>query len=300
MVNKLICLIAVIDMIFCMPLSSTEEPHLILNALDADALPRHFRTFKDPYKVPLSTPPTRKGLDALRLSGSAQFSQREFSAILKHVSNAGPLYDIDLRQEFHGFLNGLAISWFISRDWINRGKSSREIAEQETKLLQSLLGQKSVVVSIVQLKSSGGGILEAKKLPMEVKTVQDEQAVMQSSGVNYQRLYVTDHMAPEPDEVERFLQVYRSLPSHAWLHIHCAGGDGRTTTFMAMVDMLHNAKDVAFDDILARQYCLGGSDLAHLGDPQDWKTPLAKQRLEFLKAFYDKAKNGNADKQHSQ
>lgn len=288
-----IYLTTLLSVCLCFALTGTEEPVLILNAANEEAPPRHFRTCNDPYENAPANSPTRKGLDGLNLSGSAQFSQLELAAVVKRVGT--PLYDVDLRQEFHGFLNGAAVSWFVSRDWINRGKSDSAIAAEEKALLKKLQLLKSVTLAKVEKKNSEGGILESTQHIYEVKTVQDEQELAASAGVGYLRLYVTDHLVPPDDAVNRFVQFYRTLPANAWLHIHCAGGDGRTTTFMAIVDMLRNAKEVAFEEILSRQYLLGGIDLTHLGPPEEWKYPYAAERLEFLKKFYAYARENRDD-----
>lgn len=260
-----------------------DEPLLILNAPDIEMLPPQFRTCEDAFRQDKALP--RQGLEKLHLSGSAQFSQSGLSAILKQVSSR-PLFIVDLRQEFHGFLNGNAVSWFVNKDWINRDRPISEIARQEKNLFKQLQEMKQVLVTQVQRKSSDGGILQSTQKLFPVARAMEEQELAEAAGAGYLRLYVTDHLPPSMEEIERFLAFYRALPPNSWLHVHCAGGDGRTTSLMAIVDMLHNAKDLSFEEIIARQHALGGSNLAHFGDPLDWKFPYAKQRLEFLKKFY--------------
>lgn len=263
--------------------SLNEEPLLILNAPDIEMLPPRFRTCEDACPQQGALP--RQGLDNLRMSGSAQFSQSGLCAILKRVSER-PLCIVDLRQEFHGFLNGNAVSWFVNKNWINRNKPNCEIAQQEKFLFKQLQGMKRIPVTQIQRKSSDGGILQSSQKTFPLSQAIEEREVVEACGIGYFRLYLTDHMAPTMQEIERFLAFYQTVPAGTWLHLHCAGGRGRTTSMMSLIDMLHNAKEISFADIIARQHALGGSNLAHPGDPVDWKYPCAMQRLKFLKDFY--------------
>ena len=249
-------------------------------------LPKHFRVCREPYLKVEAKEPQRTGLDTLNLSGSAQFSKNALDAIIIHLNHKGPFCIIDLRQEFHGYLNGSAVSWYIPKDWINRDKIPSQIAEQEKKLLDELKSQDKVSVTTIEEKGEAGEILKSTHQVFPVLTVEDEKQVSTKANANYLRLYVTDHLAPNELEVNRFIKFITSQPEDYWLHIHCAGGDGRTTTFMAMVDMLHNAKKVPFDEIINRQHLLGGIDLSHLGEKDGWKYPYAKERYEYLRRFY--------------
>lgn len=78
-------------------------------------LPRNFRTCQSSFhgvehkyasEVDPSYIPSRKGLDDLHISGSGQFSARQFDALVHELrkKTKGPIYDVDLRQESHGFL----------------------------------------------------------------------------------------------------------------------------------------------------------------------------------------------------
>jgi len=72
------------------------------------------------------------------------------------------------------------------------------------------------------------------------------------------------------------------------LHFHCRGGDGRTTTFLAMHDIINNAPQVSVNDILIRQYLLGGINLddTQPGDATSFKYPFAVERADFMRDFY--------------
>jgi hypothetical protein len=62
----------------------------------------------------------------------------------------------------------------------------------------------------------------------------------------------------------------------------------RTTTFLAMHDIINNAPQVTADDILTRQYLLGGVNLgdATSGDSKSFKYPYAVGCEQFMRAFW--------------
>lgn len=204
--------------------------------------PEHFRTFAQAF-------------------GSAQFNREQLSHVLEKISNKN-IYDVDLRQETHAFVdNGTPVSLYGERDWSNKGLSDAAVAAKEKDFLQQLAKTEKGVIS--------------------------EQQLVTSMGLHYEHFPVTDHMAPTDQEVVRFLKFYRSLPQNTLIYFHCHGGDGRTTTFLAMYDILHNAQKDSLDTILARQYKLDGVNLAKAPtDRPEWFTQAAKDRFAFLQKFY--------------
>ena len=265
-----------------------ESMTLILNMENQEVLPRNFRTASDPVNLEGSVwKPSLEGLNVLRMSGSAQFSEKSVQAILTRLQQPRRFIIVDLRQESHGFVNGIAISWFTEKDWGNKGKSLEEVELTEKNLLADLLKQKSIVLHTITEKTPQGNIESETSYPVIVKNVATEAKVAEYAEVGYFRIAVTDHMGPSEDDVERFLLFLKGLPKDGWLHFHCAAGEGRTTTFMAMYDMYHNAKKVSFDDIIDRQWLLGGSRLSQLPASTRWKYPCALERYQFLKRFYD-------------
>src|SRR5262249_320118 len=50
---------------------------------------------------------------------------------------------------------------------------------------------------------------------------------------------VTDHFPPF-QMLEPFITLFTQIdPAKDWVHFHCHGGDGRTTTFLALYDMAY-------------------------------------------------------------
>lgn len=96
-------------------------------------------------------------------------------------------------------------------------------------------------------------------------------------------------MAPRSEEVDRFVAAAAGLPPETWLHFHCHGGDGRTTTFLAIWDMMHNAGRVSVEEIVRRQALLGPLDLFAVGDGSSWAYPFAVEQARFIRRFHQYA-----------
>jgi hypothetical protein len=269
----------------------TEEPNhkviMILNMQNDAILPRHFRTSKDEFKTNENYLPSRKGLNELNVSGSAQFSEESLKVLLKHLGNPQKLSILDLRQESHGFLNGTAVSWFALNNWANLGKTLEEVEKNEQELLAYALQQQKVTLyRIVKKSSEGDTFPETTPFSFHVKTSQTEKMLAAQLSIGYVRIPVTDHLRPTDENVDQFVYFVQSLPKDQWLHIHCAAGVGRTTTFMVMYDILKNARHVSFDDIMKRQWFLGGMDLKKIPEKYPWKAPHSIKRFQFVKEFY--------------
>jgi Protein-tyrosine phosphatase. len=108
--------------------------------------------------------------------------------------------------------------------------------------------------------------------------------------MDYIRVTVTDTERPEDDMVDYFVKKVRKLPEDTWLHFHCKAGMGRTTTFMAMYDMMKNSKKVSLEDIMERQELLGGVKLLK---PVGGKESESQKRSDFLRQFYQYTKENN-------
>jgi hypothetical protein len=213
------------------------------------------------------------GLNRLRASGSGQFSLCGLRCIKRQFS-ACSLYVIDLREESHGFVGGSAISWRGSYNGANRGLTETAIAEEEARLLREL------------------AVHNPQHHGTTAAVVSEEQAVRQEKA-EYIRFFVTDRHRPQDETVDRFVRFVLSLPDDVWLHFHCLGGSGRTTTFLLMYDMLHNAGEVSLNDILLRQNVLGGRDMFAIDSTNPFLHQAGLERLRFIQAFYDYCKEAS-------
>lgn len=269
-----------------------------LDEADKDGLPRNFRTTNSAFgkadakfSLDENYVPSRKGLEQLKASGSAEFSEKEFATVMKELKKqtSGPTYILDLRQESHGFFNGDAVSWYGKRNWGNVGRSQEEALQDEKHRLKMAQGKNIETARLNKQKEES----DIKK-ELAVKTMSEEELVS-AAGVHYVRIASTDHVWPDADAIDTFITFYKQLPEDAWLHFHCAAGSGRTTTYMAIYDMMRNP-DVSLKDILYRQYLLGGTYIAYMPkDDQSWRTQYYDEKAVQIKRFYDYVQANHAN-----
>jgi hypothetical protein len=277
------------------------------SALDASPLPRMFRSSLDtikPDKCPLTgVKPSVKGLREINASGSSQYSRGQMESVLNSGRVRTPLMVIDRRQESHGFVHvqpalygetEIAIGWFAERDWMNVGKGLPSIEVDERQRLTAAARTRHLLVNWVKTKTAEDGICTADAHTVNPSAIASEREVVEKLGQTYLRLPTTDHTRPRDAEVDEFVRFASKLTRDTWLHFHCRGGDGRTTTFMVMHDIMCNAPAVSVDDIVCRQFLLGGADLDEATrdrrDPKkraSFAFPFAIERRDFVSDFYE-------------
>ena len=261
---------------------------LVLDMRNEATLPKHFRTSND---LSMNDNVDETGLADLHIAGSAQFSKLSLQQVLQHLKTKHVTI-IDLRQESHGFLNGNAVSWYGPHNADNTGKKALQIEKDQAQALHQLEKQQSVKVDLILKKTANELIDKTKTMEFNVHSVSTEADLAGSLHLNYRRLYIQDFHPPTAQQVDQFIKMVQTIPKNQWIYFHCRGGVGRSTTFMVMYDMMHNAKRVSFDAILVRQKAIGGKDLREI--PSDgWKQKYAILRLNFLKDFYHYCYNNN-------
>jgi hypothetical protein len=269
------------------PPEDATKPLLVWDVAAADrtGLPRNFRTTSDPIKSKDTQVPNLVGLAELHASGSGEFTESNLSAMLPKLH--GPVTIFDLRQEDHVFVNGEPISWYATNNWANVGKTNEAILASEATHVSAI--KAGSVLSLSDAKTKKGGDASSVET-VTVARVGTEKDIVTAAGAFYRRITVSDHSRPLDGEVDRFIADVRSLPADAWAHFHCRAGKGRTTTFLALYDMLRNASRVSLEDIVQRQSLLiGDYDLLAAADDAG-KAGVAEDRTAFVRAFYEYAR----------
>ncbi|MBS4167597.1 hypothetical protein [Parachlamydia sp. AcF125] len=248
---------------------------LLVNMSNRPDLPRNFRICHQK----LSSSINSNHLADLNASASAQFCPASLSKILS-VLPTNKVTLIDLREESHGFINGDAVSWYGTRGWSNRGKTLAQIEHDQLEKL-SIHGKKSFLIAYKQ-----------KTYPILLfpRQVFSEKELASSLNIGYLRLPVTDHCRPTDEIIDQFVAFTRTLPPDTWLHFHCSAGQGRTTTFLVMYDIIKNATKVSLEHIIERHEALGGINLFSLPSDHFWKHEHAEQRAQFIRMFYEYCK----------
>lgn len=269
--------------------ASEQETLLIIKMKDEAILPEGFRTCKTPFSDKFKDL-NRQGFEDLNISGSSQFSVKSLEKILETINWNQMFFVVDLRQECHGYINGNAVTWYTNRNWGNRDLSLRQIENKENDLIASVLKMKKINLYQITAEDKNATLMpEAIPILTDVKNAFTERKLAEHLNLQYFRIPVTDHMKPTDKDINRFVSFIKVLPKNVWIHFHCSGGIGRTTSFMAMFDMMRNAKILSFDEIIQRQIAIGGKDLADVVETKvtkAWKAPFAVERYEMLKQFY--------------
>jgi hypothetical protein len=254
-----------------------------------------------------------------RASGSHQLDFDEFVRVLGQ-GVVGPdkpstLYLVDLREETHGFFDGIAVSWYADNDFANVGQPKDWITAEEKARLGALAGRMTQVFTIEDDRRDNREqqrVMPASYRDIVVGAAYDEAEIakmltakFKPATVAYVRIPVTDHCAPSDAALDELRTVANKVTPNDWVHFHCHGGDGRTTTFLAMYDMWCWKKAnypgyLSLEGFACRQYklaphyCLNpfGCNCVPPPPPPSqpiagWKRPLALERWQKLQQFHD-------------
>ncbi|MBR1709763.1 MAG: dual specificity protein phosphatase family protein, partial [Clostridia bacterium] len=181
---------------------------------------------------------------------------------------------IDLRQESHGFVNGIPISWYGLHNWANVGMSLEEIERDEQERFEPMVG---TVIKAYGTKEP------VKETEIHVEHFMTERELVESEGFEYFRLPIQDHTWPAPDTLDTFIEFVKDKDD-VWLHFHCQAGKGRTGILMMVYDMMKNPQ-LAMEDIVVRQTMLGGSYPLYTED--NYKAPYYAEKARMTPLFYE-------------
>ena len=260
---------------------------------DTSANSPKLKSWRDPstlYKSAKAKNLNIIGLDRLKASASAMPSVNGLLTIKNRITKASnglaeDIYIVDLRQEPHGYLNNDAITLVGDHNWANRNRTATSALMAEKKWLQAL-STETVLNNVLSSSQYKSNQLSAGKV-VPVKEIISEKRAAINASLHYVRLMVTDHMQPGDVEVDTFVQLINNLPPNAWIHLHCRGGKGRTTTFMVMLDMLRNSSQVSFNDIIKRQAAVSPYyDMLDVHRKHIELTRFYEQRAQFIQQFY--------------
>ena len=100
---------------------ANSEIHIVEDAPNNASLPIHFRRAFCNIGSDNCAFINKKGLLHLHISGSGQFSESGLKIIQEIIPPNFSIIDIDLREESHGFINGIAVSWKNEFNNANKG-----------------------------------------------------------------------------------------------------------------------------------------------------------------------------------
>ena len=118
---------------------SSDNVNLVLDSLTYNSIiPKNFRKTADLMVLNNNKNLNLKGLDKLNISASQQFSEDNLPLLTKAIGTSLPITVVDLRQESHGFINGLAVSWAGLKNNANKRLTKEQILEDEANKLKSV------------------------------------------------------------------------------------------------------------------------------------------------------------------
>lgn len=238
------------------PIPNRKEDFLVMDTDKTTPLPSRYRD-----------------IPSLNISGSAQFQPSQVENLKKKI-NVLDTYIVDLRQETHGFLNDDAVSFYSPERLLNNGFNSEETLKSEKEKFGAIKAG-----DIENIFNKRG----AFKKSIVVDKSQIELNLVKNAGFNYVLFATRDGHIPTPTMVDSFVSFIVKTPSTTHLHFHCNHGEGRTTMFMAMFQMIKESSFKSLEEILDEQLEAGGIVLTN-------KTT----RAHFLQDFYQYTKENAA------
>ncbi|MDB6095744.1 MAG: hypothetical protein JWM09_22 [Francisellaceae bacterium] len=230
-------------------------------------------------------------LKALKASGSGQFSKKQLLNMLDNLPSK-KIIIVDLRREYHGFVNDKPISWYANKNRYNLFSKDFNILREEQILIDNLLKFPNIKLHEVITKKEGE-IIQSLSHNWPVLSAYTEISLVPLYGLGYKRFVVLDHHKPNDIIIDEFVSWIKQLPKDTWLHFHCRKGRGRSTTFLALYDIIKNANVLTIEEIVNRQYLLGGTDLFKIPTSKEklWKKEPLIARAQFIKKFYEYVKD---------
>lgn len=192
------------------------------------------RDIKEKFTQPMNT----EGLSDVRSSGS---NRPIFSDLRKRLSHVkGKIYIIDLTGGEIPYLYGKYPHDFL-------GYGQKNPYEFELRLRRFLV--------------HGLGEVNPETHPQDYTTEED---AAHKNGFEYTKFFNTRRQPPTGDIIDKIIHLVETQGPEDWLHFHCYGGKGRTTVALLLVDILKNGKKLSLEEIVERQFRMGGINIFDL------------------------------------
>lgn len=227
----------------------------------------------------LFSAPSRQGLDDLQVSGSANVDQSVLNNIEKEVksrnsqiSNIIILNITDEEESGNYYYKGIPITKFL----YHKTSDGNIITPIEN---QSLFKRvRSYLYHLVY--------------GFDKHLITSSQELVENNGFKFVRCQARRHHSLSSENYQCLIDVIKNVTKNDWIHVHCAAGHSRTTTFLVMYDIMQNANTVSLEDIVKRQYLLGGENMFITPkDTGSWNPVQIQKRKENIELFYQYVKS---------
>jgi protein-tyrosine phosphatase len=250
------------------------------------------------HKLPINFRTINNGI--VEFSASGIFTKSQIVNAFSNV-NAKTIYVVDLLKEYHGFIDcsrdAIPFTWRALYNTVNFGVSYQNVEENEKQIIDKMrqkLANKAI--NIIAGFSSNEGAVE--KIYQEVKinkykSIVSEETLLKGEKINYLRLPCPDHTSPSYKSILDLAYFTQNTfdAQNDYIHFHCHGGKGRSTTFSVIFDMFirleHSVLNkISFETLLDFHRESGGKDLA-THPTEGWKVELAEERYNILGQLYN-------------
>lgn len=266
------------------------EHTLILNTINEGKIKvSNFRSSEDAW-LDKNAKFKKEGLNTLHASGSNQFSKAGITLLIAQLKKITPhIVVVDLRHDDHLFVNGLNVSTFETKDALLEPRTPEIITASKAALKAAILKSEKVEMRAIDTKYPKNDFDTRLTLTVKPTTVETPEEVVTNLGAEYLLIGSKRFSSVADEDVVRFVNFVRSKPADTWFHLHCKKGKSRTTMFLTILDMMRNADKISMEDIVNRQYLIGGINLFNVTakDPL-WpdEREAKKQWVVFLARFH--------------
>lgn len=269
---------------------SYDEKTLVLNTINEGKLSvANFRSTQDLW-LDSTVKFNKEGLTDLRASGSSQYTKAGITLLINKLkAKSSNIVVVDLRHDDHLFIDGLNVSTFETKEALLKPRTPENIRASVENLKQSLLNQTGIEIHAIDTKYPKNSFDDRLKLTLAPTEIETPEELVTSLGAQYLLIGSKRFSDVNDDDVTTMIEFVRSMPKDTWYHFHCKKGKSRTTMFMVLFDMMHNADKLTMEEIAQRQFMIGGINLFDI-TPKDptWEHEKAskKQWIVFLARFH--------------
>lgn len=281
----------------------SEKPLVLVTSNEDKVSVSNFRSMQD-HQLDPSVHINMVGLQDLRASASSQYSKIALSLLMKKLqSQTEHITLCDLRDDDHLFVDGKNVSDFQTRRELLRKRTQVEIIEAVERLKSEILSQEDIKLHAIDTAYPSNEFSKRFSIKFRPQEVLTPAELVESMKGSYLRIGTKRFSENIDEDIDHLLTHIESMPEDSWIHFSDIKGKGRTTFFMALYDLLHNADKVSWEDIIQRQHLIGGSNLFDI-TPKDrgWAPDreTKRQRVITLARFAEFAKEYIAKKERGE
>lgn len=195
-------------------------------------------------------------------SGSAQYSEAELTNLIDKLKKTGKKVVImDLRHDDHLYVDGMNMSAFETVSALLQPRTPEEIKASIKQLQTALKAQQVVQARGLETKYPRNEYDTRYVLTIKPRKIETPEELVTRLGAHYHLVGSKRFSGVSDDDVDGLIKLYREMGKDTWYHVNCKKGKSRTTLFSVILDMMHNAHQVRWDEIIHRQWEIGGVNL---------------------------------------